>query len=62
MSSLRTTERKHTVAPQNDDGHYICFRECADGNPCQRTINAPWMPCYDHFGEPPMRQAADERE
>mgnify|MGYP006275974235 CR=1 FL=1 len=68
MSSIRLTnrrpperERELGSASRNADGHYICFRECADGNPCKRIINVPRMPCYDHFGQPPMRQAFNGR-
>lgn len=59
----RPVESEHEDAartPTNDDGHYICFRECDDGSPCQRVLNVPSMACYDHFGRPPMRQSADE--
>ena len=55
------SEREDTPpAPTNDGGHYICFRECDDGSPCQRVLNVPLMACYDHFGQPPMRQSAEE--
>ncbi|SFL23015.1 hypothetical protein SAMN04487950_2933 [Halogranum rubrum] len=42
--------------PQDEDSCYICYRERTDGEPCQRRINAPWVACYDHFGEQPLVQ------
>jgi hypothetical protein len=75
MSNLKQTRPSGTERqieegdrhpPQDEDGYYICYRERADGEPCQRRINAPWVPCYDHFGEPPLNQSEvkdeDERE
>ncbi|EJN59463.1 hypothetical protein [Halogranum rubrum] len=49
--------------PKDEDGYYICYRECTDGEPCQRRISAPWVACYDHFGEPPLdRNQAGETD
>lgn len=72
MSNLKqtrtsTTERQtdddDRQPPQDEDGYYICYRERSDGDPCQRRINAPWVACYDHFGEPPVdRDQTGEEE
>jgi hypothetical protein len=52
-------ERPH---PRNEDGHYICHRECVDGSVCRRVVNLPGIACYDHFGQPPLESDDEEDE
>lgn len=48
--------------PTNDEGHYSCFRACADGTICQRVVGVPWIACYGHFRQPPVESNGDARE
>lgn len=58
-------ERMHprsdeSVPPQNEDGYYLCYRECEDETPCQRVTHFPWRACYQHFGQAWMETAEEE--
>ncbi len=34
--------------PVNDDGEFICGRECRDGTRCMADVTLPYIACYQH--------------
>lgn len=41
------------ILPDSPGRHRVCGRECADGSPCQNTVDAPGGPCHLHPEDAP---------
>ncbi len=54
ISSVSDTVQRYDAdgpsigAPTNDEGYYVCNRECADGTACRRIVPLPRTACHAH--------------
>jgi hypothetical protein len=40
--------------PTNDEGQFLCSRECADGSQCLATVPLPYLACHQHRQTDPV--------